>query len=71
MTPEEEDRLIAQALVLAQDMRDDLAAAHRTVQRMKREDLERLCWVLAAGFPIDRPLSAIAWWRFLDQGDAA
>lgn len=71
MTPQEEDNLLATALVLAQDMREDLAAAHRTVRQMPREDLERVCWVLAAGFPIDRPISSIAWWRFLDKEGAA
>lgn len=71
MTPEEEDRLLAQALVIAQDMREDLAAAHRTVRKLPREELERLVWVLAAAFPIDKPLSSIAWWRFLSKGDAA
>jgi hypothetical protein len=71
VTPEEEDRLIASALVLAQDMREDLAAAHRTVRALERDDLERLAWVLAAAFPIDQPLSSIAWWRFLAKEDAA
>jgi hypothetical protein len=65
------DDLMAQALQLAEDMRDDTAVAHRTVKALSRHELECLCCVLAAAFPIDQPLSAIAWWRFLDRGAAA
>ncbi|GAA1026878.1 hypothetical protein GCM10009557_06160 [Virgisporangium ochraceum] len=66
-----EDRLAYQAVGLAQDIRDDVAAAHRRIRRLDRLELEQLCCVLAAMAPVDKPLREIAWWRDLDREDAA
>lgn len=58
-----EDRLLGQAQALAWDMREDLAAAHRTLRVFDRLELEQLCCVLAAMVPVDVPLQQLAWWR--------
>jgi hypothetical protein len=58
-----EDRLAGQAQALAWDMREDLAAAHRTVRALDRLEIEQLCCVLAAAVPIDIPFDQLAWWR--------
>jgi hypothetical protein len=58
-----EDRLAAQALGLASDMRYDLAAAHRSVRALSRLEVEQVCCVLAAMVPVDVPLQQLAWWR--------
>ncbi len=70
ISPEEEDRLTAQALALADDMRGDLAAAHRTVRYLDRTELENLALTLAAMVPTDMPLSQLAWWRHFAPTDA-
>jgi DNA-binding CsgD family transcriptional regulator len=61
--PDLEDRLAAQALGLASDMRYDLAAAHRSVRALSRLEVEQVCCVLAAMVPVDVPLQQLAWWR--------
>lgn len=68
-----EDRLAAQALLLAADMRQDLGAVHRTVAAMDRLELEQVCCVLAAMVDVSKSLSAMAWWRTLPafRGDEA
>jgi hypothetical protein len=60
------DLLLDVGLALAQDMREDLAAAHRVVQHLDRIDLEAVVCILAALVPVDVPVSALAWWR-LDE----
>lgn len=60
---ERAEYLLSQALLLADDIRTDLAAAHRTVRYMDRVDLEALVCVLAACVPVDQPVSTLAWWR--------
>ena len=62
-----EDRLAAHALGMAQDVREDVAAAHRRVRSYTRLELEQMCCVLAAMAPVDVPLRDIAWWRALDR----
>lgn len=57
------EELLGTALLLADDIRTDIAAAHRTVRYMDRGDLEALACVLAACVPVDQPLSSLAWWR--------
>lgn len=59
------------ALQLAQDMRGELAAAHRTVRHMGRLELEQVACVLAAALPVDIPWSSLAWWRLSRGGEAA
>lgn len=63
MTPAEEDRLLAQAITFAMDMREDLAAAHRTVRHLDRADLEALTCTLGAMVDPNLPLPVMAWWR--------
>lgn len=62
-----EDRLAAQALSLAMDMREDLGAAHRTVRYLSRLELEQLCCVLAAMVDVNKSFAAMAWWRTLPE----
>lgn len=57
------EELLGVALALADDIRTDTAAAHRTVRYMDRADLEALACVLAACVPVDLPMSKLAWWR--------
>ncbi len=66
-----EDRLAHQAMAMAQDIREDTAAAHRRLRALGRLELEQLCCVLAAMAPVDVPLREIAWWRSLDRAEAA
>jgi len=65
VTPGEEDRLLAQAIAFAMDMREDLAAAHRTVRYLDRADLEALTCALGAMVDPNLPLPVMAWWRTL------
>lgn len=69
MDPADEDRLAATAVTLALDMREDLAAAHRTVRYASREELEQLVCTLAAALPVDIPWSQLAWWRTASSAD--
>lgn len=57
------EELLSTALLLADDIRTDIAAVHRTVRYMDRADLEALACVLAACVPVDLPVSKLAWWR--------
>jgi hypothetical protein len=61
--PTIEDRLAAQALILAADIRDDVALVHRTVRYLDRLELEQLCCVLAAMVDVNTPFDQMAWWR--------
>lgn len=63
--PELEDRLFAQALMLAHDMRDDVGAVHRTLRAMDRLELEQVTCVLAAMVDVRRSMDVMAWWREL------
>lgn len=56
------EQILGLALALAQDVREDLAAAHRVVRQIDRVDLEAVACVLAALVPVDQPLSRLAWW---------
>lgn len=60
---ERAERLLLHALTLADDIREDLAAAHRVIRGMDRLDLEGLACVLAALVPPDIPVDQLAWWR--------
>lgn len=60
---EKAELLLLHALTLADDIRDDLAAAHRALRSMDRIDLEGLACVLAALVPPDIPVDQLAWWR--------
>jgi hypothetical protein len=72
LVAELEDRLMAQALALVEDMREDLDSAHRAVRYLDRLELEQLACVLAAMVPVDLPLATLAWWRLMPQsGEAA
>jgi hypothetical protein len=62
-----EDRLAGQALQLVTDVRDDLAAAHRTVRVLDHLELEQLCCVLAAMVDPTKTLAQMAWWRRLPE----
>lgn len=64
VTPDQRaDLLLLHALTLADDIRDDLDAAHRALRAMDRIDLEGLACVLAALVPPDIPVDQLAWWR--------
>jgi hypothetical protein len=63
VTPKEEDQLLVDAIALAMDVRDDLAAAHRTIRHADRTQLERLTVALAAMVDPNIPLPVMAWWR--------
>lgn len=71
MSPQEEDRLLAQAIAFSMDMREDLAAAHRTVRYLEREQLEALACALGAMVDPNCPLPVMAWWRALPQAREA
>lgn len=71
LTPEEEDRLLADAIALVMDVRDDLAQAHRTVRHLGKDQLEQLCCALAAMVDPNCPLPVLAWWRALTPEEAA
>jgi hypothetical protein len=58
---ERAEALLALAMRLACEIRDDVAAAHRQVAYMDRADLEALCCVLAACVPVDKPV--LPWWH--------
>lgn len=71
LTPEEEDQLLVDAIAFAMDMRDDLAAAHRSVRQMPRDRLEALVCALGAMVDPNCPLPVMAWWRALAPKEAA
>lgn len=71
MSPEEEDRLLAQAIAFAMDVREDLLAAHRTVRYLDRDELEALTCALGAMVDPNLPLPVMAWWRSLPQSREA
>ncbi len=58
---ERAEAMLALAMRMACEIRDDTAAAHRQVAYMDRADLEALCCVLAACVPVDRPV--LPWWH--------
>lgn len=60
------EALLLDALALADDIRGDLAAAHRRIRHMDRGRLEGLACVLAALVPTDLPVTQLAWWRHTD-----
>jgi hypothetical protein len=64
--PEQDERaeqLLGISLLLADDIRTDVAAAHRAVRYMDRVDLEAVVCILAALVPVDKTVSQLAWWR--------
>lgn len=63
LTPPEEDQLLVDAIALAMDVREDLAAAHRAIRHADRSRLEQLTVALAAMVDPNIPLPVMAWWR--------
>lgn len=65
VSPELEDRRFTQALGLAHDIHDDVAAVHRALRAMDRLELEQVACVLAAMVDPLRNMESMAWWNKL------
>jgi hypothetical protein len=65
---ERAETLLALAMRLACEIRDDIGAVHRQVAYLDRTSLEALCCVLSACVPLDRPV--LPWWHGLPVDSA-